>query len=63
MIECVVRIDYNIEAIAKGKFANLAVELDLEKLICLQFHLDGKLQHVEYEGFPKICFSCADMAM
>lgn len=57
MIGRVIRIDYNTAATTKGKFTRLAVELDLEKPLCSQFQPDGKLQRVEYEGLPKICFS------
>lgn len=54
----VVRIDYNTESASRGKFARIAVELDLAKSLCSQFLLDGKVQKVEYENLPTICFEC-----
>ncbi|KAH9648695.1 reverse transcriptase domain-containing protein [Citrus sinensis] len=54
----VVRTDYNTESASRGKFARIAVELDLAKPLYSQFLLDGKVQKVEYENLPTICFEC-----
>ncbi|XP_024039221.1 uncharacterized protein LOC112097863 [Citrus clementina] len=54
----VIKIDYNTESACRGKFARIAVELDLAKPLCSQFLLDGKLQKVEYENLPLICYEC-----
>ncbi|KAH9670348.1 reverse transcriptase domain-containing protein [Citrus sinensis] len=54
----VIKIDYNTESPCRGKFARIAVELDLAKPLCSQFLLDGKLQKVEYENLPLICYEC-----
>ncbi|XP_015380884.1 uncharacterized protein LOC107174472 [Citrus sinensis] len=54
----VIRIDYNTESITRGKFARIAVEVSLKKPLCSQFFLDGKMQKVEYENLPVICFNC-----
>ena len=42
----------------RGKFAHLAVELDLQKPLVSQFNLEGRIQKVEYENLPMICFGC-----
>lgn len=34
------------------------VELDLQKPLVSQFNLEGKIQKVEYENLPMICFGC-----
>ncbi|XP_050216203.1 uncharacterized protein LOC126667275 [Mercurialis annua] len=54
----VVKIDYCTEAAERGKFARIAVELDLKKPLVSQFCLDGNVQFVEYECLPRICFDC-----
>lgn len=54
----VIRIDYNTESLTRGKFARIAVEVSLNKPLCSHFCLDGKMQKVEYENFPVICFNC-----
>lgn len=52
------RIDYNIESATRGKFTRIAVEVALDKPLCSQFLLDGKIQQVKYESLPIICFEC-----
>lgn len=54
----VVRIDYNTESVTRGKIARIAVEVTLSKPLVSQFLLDGKVQKVEYENLPNICFGC-----
>ncbi|XP_050217715.1 uncharacterized protein LOC126668568 [Mercurialis annua] len=54
----VIKIDFNTEARERGKFARLAINLDLTKPLCSRILLDGRLQKVEYEGLPIICFNC-----
>ncbi|KAH9665772.1 hypothetical protein KPL70_020428 [Citrus sinensis] len=49
---------YNTESATRGKFARIAVEVSLSKPLISQFLLDGKVQKVEYENLPFICFSC-----
>ncbi|KAK9209599.1 hypothetical protein WN944_001966 [Citrus x changshan-huyou] len=54
----VIRIDYNTKAAKHGKFARVAVEICLNKPLVSQFQLNGKIQRIEYEGLPTICFEC-----
>ncbi|XP_050226208.1 uncharacterized protein LOC126676119 [Mercurialis annua] len=58
MVGRVIKIDYCTEAAERGKFARIAVELDLSKPLVSQFCLDKRIQFVEYECLPRICFSC-----
>ncbi|XP_050222130.1 uncharacterized protein LOC126672222 [Mercurialis annua] len=58
MVGRVIKIDYCTEAAERGKFARIAVEIDLQKPLVSQFCLDGKVQFVEYECMPIICFEC-----
>ncbi|GER36318.1 zinc knuckle (CCHC-type) family protein [Striga asiatica] len=39
-------------------YARLAVVLDIRKPLCASFAIRGKVQRVEYEFFPNICFHC-----
>lgn len=54
----VIKIDSNTIAVQRGKFARLVVELDLQKPLVSQFNLEGRIQKVEYENLPTICFGC-----
>ncbi|KAL4346395.1 hypothetical protein GQ457_17G004810 [Hibiscus cannabinus] len=54
----VVKIDYNTFDGARGKFARLAVMVDLTKPLLACIRIDGKIQKVEYEGLQQICFQC-----
>ena len=54
----VFRIDYNTETTTWGKFARIAVEIPLDKPLVSQIMLDGKVQKVDYENLPAICFLC-----
>lgn len=54
----VIKIDYNTESATRGKFARIAVQVSLDKPLCSQFLLDGKLQKIEYENLSTICFQC-----
>ncbi|KAK8569037.1 hypothetical protein V6N12_007569 [Hibiscus sabdariffa] len=46
----IVRVDYNTVAGDRGKFARLAVMVDLNKPLRPCLGIDGFLQHLEYEG-------------
>ncbi|KAH9696710.1 DUF4283 domain-containing protein [Citrus sinensis] len=54
----VIKIDYNTELATRGKFARIAVEVSLGSPLISQFLLDGRIQRIEYEALPTICFGC-----
>ena len=54
----VIKIDTNTASSIRGRFARVAVTISLDKPLVSQFVLDGKIQKVEYEGLPVICFKC-----
>ncbi|KAJ4827932.1 hypothetical protein Tsubulata_041745 [Turnera subulata] len=58
MIGRLVRIDYNTEEAIRGRYARVALELDLEKPLQSQVFVDSKWFHISYENIPQICFSC-----
>ncbi|KAJ4829613.1 hypothetical protein Tsubulata_014283 [Turnera subulata] len=53
-----VRIDYNTQESNRGKFARVAVELDLSKPLQPRVFVDGKWYKVSYENLPHLCFDC-----
>lgn len=54
----VLRVDYHTESGERGKFARLAVMLDLTRPLVSKIQVDGQLIYVEYENLPTICFHC-----
>ncbi|KAL4282241.1 hypothetical protein GQ457_03G010920 [Hibiscus cannabinus] len=54
----VVRVDYNTEEGKRGRFARLAIIVDLKKPLISGIIIDGKRQDIEYEGLPLIFFKC-----
>ena len=52
------KIDYSTENANRGKFARLVIKIDLSKPLISRFKIDGKIQNVEYEDLPTICYSC-----
>lgn len=54
----VVRIDYNTEAGHRGRFARLAVVVDLGLPLISKLNVDGQVIFIEYENLPLICFHC-----
>ncbi|KAI9125686.1 hypothetical protein K1719_003104 [Acacia pycnantha] len=54
----VIRVDYNTDSGDRGKFARLAVRIDLTKPLTSKIQVDGEIIYVEYEGLPTICFNC-----
>ncbi|CAI0559430.1 unnamed protein product [Linum tenue] len=58
MIGKLIRIDYNTQTAQRGKFARIAIELDVSQPLTPDFYLDGAVQLIEYENLPQVCFSC-----
>lgn len=54
----VVKLDFNTDSKTRGRFARMAVFVDLDKPLVSQVLVNGELQRVEYEALPTICFSC-----
>ncbi|KAH1091473.1 hypothetical protein J1N35_018730 [Gossypium stocksii] len=53
-----VRLYFNIDSKTRGRFARLAVYVNLDEPLIAQVLVNGMLQKVEYEGLPTICFTC-----
>lgn len=54
----VIKIDRITESNARGIYARIAVCLDLTKPLESRIEIEGRLQLIEYEGLPNICFHC-----
>ncbi|KAI9117104.1 hypothetical protein K1719_012103 [Acacia pycnantha] len=46
------------EARERGRYAQIAVLVDLQKPLVPWIKVDGRMYGVEYEGLPLICFEC-----
>ncbi|CAN0881373.1 hypothetical protein LINGRAHAP2_LOCUS14200 [Linum grandiflorum] len=53
-----VRIDTPTLNSARGKFARIAVEINVAEPVATGVFLDGVWQEVEYENLPSFCFEC-----
>ncbi|CAN1750211.1 hypothetical protein LINPERHAP1_LOCUS3969 [Linum perenne] len=51
-----IKIEFNTQRVERGKFARIAVELDLSEPLLPVVLLDGATQHIEYENLPTLCF-------
>ncbi|KAL4279694.1 hypothetical protein GQ457_03G033660 [Hibiscus cannabinus] len=54
----VIKVDYNTKAGERGKFARLAISVDLNKPLRSCIGIDNFVQKIEYEGLHRICYSC-----
>nr|POE70613.1 hypothetical protein CFP56_40930 [Quercus suber] len=54
----VLRIDTHTTAEARGCFASLCIQVDLDKPLVTNILIRGIQQHVNYEGIHRLCFSC-----
>ncbi|MBA0548259.1 hypothetical protein Golob_019368, partial [Gossypium lobatum] len=48
----------NTDSRTRGRFARLAVYVDLEKPMVSHILINGRKQNVEYESLSTICFHC-----
>ncbi|KAJ4842859.1 hypothetical protein Tsubulata_031873 [Turnera subulata] len=53
-----IRVDYSTQKTERGKFAKVAVELDLSKPLETEACVDGVWYPILYESLPQVCFGC-----
>ena len=58
LVGTVIKIDYRTELRERGRFARIAIRVSLTQLLVSRFNLDGRIQKVEYERLPIICYQC-----
>ncbi|KAL4378610.1 hypothetical protein GQ457_02G021550 [Hibiscus cannabinus] len=54
----VVKIDYQTDNGRRGRFARMAVKINLRQPLVSKIIVNGRTQIVEYESLPIVCFSC-----
>lgn len=54
----VVKLYFQTDNSTRGKFAQLAVFVNLDEPLISKVLVDGDIQRVEYKSFPTVCFSC-----
>ncbi|KAG8492162.1 hypothetical protein CXB51_009613 [Gossypium anomalum] len=55
----VIKLDVNTGNAQRGRFVHMMIFLDLNKPLVSEIKVDRRIQHVEYESLPNICFSCS----
>ncbi|KAK5773019.1 hypothetical protein PVK06_049322 [Gossypium arboreum] len=58
MIGKVVKFDFKTDNRTRGRFARMALFINLDKLIISQICVNGEIQQVVYEALPTVCFTC-----
>ncbi|MBA0692919.1 hypothetical protein Goari_010440 [Gossypium aridum] len=53
-----VKLDVHTDCARRGRFALLAICVDLRKPLVSKVRINGRLQQVEYEALPNIFFKC-----
>ncbi|KAK8522972.1 hypothetical protein V6N12_073684 [Hibiscus sabdariffa] len=59
--ECIgpiVKIDHQTDSGRQGRFACLAVKVDLRKPLVSKIIINGVVQIIKYESLPSVCFLC-----
>ncbi|KAK9042088.1 hypothetical protein V6N11_017167 [Hibiscus sabdariffa] len=54
----VVKIDYQTDYGRRGRFARMAVKINLKQPLVSKNAINGQIQFVEYESLPMVCFKC-----
>ena len=58
LVRLVPRIDSNTAKGARGRFARLCVQVNLDKLLIKRVHIGKNVQSIQYEGINSLCFLC-----
>ncbi|KAK8494404.1 hypothetical protein V6N12_002353 [Hibiscus sabdariffa] len=54
----VLKLDYQTETGRQGMFARMAIRVNLNKPLVSKIMVNGRIQLVEYDSLPTICFHC-----
>ncbi|MBA0601281.1 hypothetical protein Gorai_004462 [Gossypium raimondii] len=58
LVDKVAKLDFKIDSGSRGRFARMAVFINLEKLLISQILVNGTVHRVEYEVLSAVCFAC-----
>ncbi|KAJ4826085.1 hypothetical protein Tsubulata_015181 [Turnera subulata] len=61
LVESAMKINENILKSQRGKFARVAVEVDLQKLLKGMVEVEEEEFLVMYEGLPTVCYECGSI--
>ncbi|MBA0853993.1 hypothetical protein Goshw_024710 [Gossypium schwendimanii] len=56
MVGKVAKLDFNTDIRVRGRFARMAIYVNLDKPLVSQVLINGVLQRIEYEYLPIVCF-------
>ncbi|KAL4283820.1 hypothetical protein GQ457_16G022870 [Hibiscus cannabinus] len=51
--------DYQTECGRRGRFAQMAISIDLRKSLMSKLVINGNVQVVDYKSLPTVCFECS----
>ncbi|KAL4360837.1 hypothetical protein GQ457_04G024990 [Hibiscus cannabinus] len=57
-IGSVIKIDYQTDNGSRGRFARMAISINMSKPLVSKIVINGLTQIVEYESLPIVCFNC-----
>ncbi|PPE00468.1 hypothetical protein GOBAR_DD02518 [Gossypium barbadense] len=57
LIRKVAKLDFQTDRGSRGKLSRMVVFIDLEKPLVTKILVDGKVQRVEFESLPTVCFA------
>ncbi|MBA0668616.1 hypothetical protein Goklo_001507 [Gossypium klotzschianum] len=57
-ISRVAKLDMNIDNKVRGQFARMVMYVNLDEPLVSQVLVNGKIQRIEYEFLPTVCFHC-----
>lgn len=52
------KIDENTQVTSQGKYTRMAVLINLNKPLISKVDIQGRVQLIEYENSPSVCFTC-----
>ncbi|KAH1073025.1 hypothetical protein J1N35_025353, partial [Gossypium stocksii] len=58
MVGKIAKLNFNTDSKARGKYARMAVYVNLGKPLLSQVLINGNIQRIVYESLPVVCFSC-----
>ncbi|MBA0819824.1 hypothetical protein Gohar_000014, partial [Gossypium harknessii] len=58
LIRKVTKLDFNTDNKGRGRYVRMAVYINIDRHLISQVLINGKIQKIEYENLPMVCFSC-----
>lgn len=58
MVGKVTKLDFNTDSKTQGRYAHIAVYVNLGRPLISKILINGSPQTIEYENLPVVCFKC-----